>query len=182
MLLTHYTHTLHALFFFARAAAFESLSAEIDTMVACWTGEYRRAPARYLLARVWATPGVGRDVHSGIAEMSPTGGCPTVTRSGCVKDAPTPDAPRHLSTPAEVYDGRCSLSELQRRNAAKAFLNSAPPMCALPLAFARGDDRALARRCRANADATHPHPKARGAGLVVALAVRAFVRDRCAPA
>ena len=55
-------------------------------------------------------------------------------------------------------------------------------MRALPLAFARGDDRTLARRCRANADATHPHPKARGAGLVVALAVRAFVRDRCAPA
>ena len=111
---THITRPV----FRARAVAFESLSAEIDTTVACWTSEYHRAPARYLLARVWATPGAGRDVHSGIAEVSPTGGCPTVTRSGFVKNAPTPDAPRHLSTPDEVYDRRCSLGELQRRNAA----------------------------------------------------------------
>ena len=86
----------------------------------------------------------------------------TLTRSG-----------PHVGTVAYVWNGKCSLEEMRQRQAGRVDPGNAPPMRALPLAFlARARDRE--RLSVENADATHPHPKARAASLLVATGCRFY--------
>merc|ERR1712224_48238 len=57
------------------------------------------------------------------------------------------------------------------------YPGNAPPMRALPLAFVH-DDGLLITLSRANADATHPHVKARAASLGIAVLGRLFIIDK----
>eukprot|EP00908_Phaeocystis_cordata_P014862 Transcript_25974.p1 GENE.Transcript_25974~~Transcript_25974.p1 ORF type:complete len:300 (-),score=115.85 Transcript_25974:67-966(-) len=62
---------------------------------------------------------------------------------------------------------------MRQRQAGRVDPGNAPPMRALPLAFlARARDRE--RLSVENADATHPHPKARAASLLVATGCRFY--------
>ena len=89
----------------------------------------------------------------------------TLTRSG-----------PHVGTVAYVWNGKCSLEEMRQRQAGRVDPGNAPPMRALPLAFLAAAQRE--RLSVANADATHPHPKARAASLLIASACHHLVVRR----
>lgn len=74
----------------------------------------------------------------------------------------------------DYWMGKRSLQDVQQKQAAKVDPGNAPPMRSLPLAFI-ADASVRARLCRVSADATHPHPKARAASLLVAAAARWMV-------
>eukprot|EP00928_Gymnodinium_smaydae_P004138 TRINITY_DN11438_c0_g3_i2.p1 TRINITY_DN11438_c0_g3~~TRINITY_DN11438_c0_g3_i2.p1 ORF type:complete len:415 (+),score=72.67 TRINITY_DN11438_c0_g3_i2:61-1245(+) len=66
------------------------------------------------------------------------------------------------------FKGEKPIEEVQAFQAAKSEPGNAPPMRSLPLAFVDASERE--RLCAANADATHPHPRARAASFLVATA------------
>lgn len=82
---------------------------------------------------------------------------------------------------AFVYSGSQTVEGMRSRISQMRYPGNAPPMRALPLAFV-ADDALLVKLSRANADSTHPHPKARAASLGIALAGRLYLLDRVAPA
>lgn len=67
---------------------------------------------------------------------------------------------------AKIYFCGGALETVQERQRAKVDPGNAPPMRALPLSFFSEPDRA--RLCAANANATHPHPKAIAASWILA--------------
>ena len=74
------------------------------------------------------------------------------------------------------FRGKATLAELRDSQANRVDPGNAPPMRALPLAFV---DRASCEKlCRSNADATHPHAKARAASFLVAQAARWLIVER----
>jgi len=80
---------------------------------------------------------------------------------------------------ADVYDGVSTVEDLRERNRHKEYVGNAPPMRALPLAFA--SDAVMMALHRANADSTHPHPKGRASSLLIALTGRFFMVQRSHP-
>lgn len=66
--------------------------------------------------------------------------------------------------------GKSTLDDLRSRQASSDFPGNAPPMRALPLGFVKKEE--CERLCKANADTTHPHPKARAASYLIAVAAR----------
>ncbi|WP_222845933.1 ADP-ribosylglycohydrolase family protein [Flavilitoribacter nigricans] len=79
-----------------------------------------------------------------------------------------------------VYSGAKSIEEVWRFQATREYPGNAAPMRAVPLGFAPShliDDYALI-----NADATHPHPKARAANILVARACRYLLVEKQDPA
>eukprot|EP00746_Dinoflagellata_sp_MGD_P022875 gnl/MRDRNA2_/MRDRNA2_153553_c0_seq1.p1 gnl/MRDRNA2_/MRDRNA2_153553_c0~~gnl/MRDRNA2_/MRDRNA2_153553_c0_seq1.p1 ORF type:complete len:441 (-),score=72.60 gnl/MRDRNA2_/MRDRNA2_153553_c0_seq1:432-1754(-) len=66
------------------------------------------------------------------------------------------------------WTGTCSIENLRAGQAMREDPGNAPPMRSLPLGFVRNADRE--HLCRAAADATHPHPKARAASYLIASA------------
>eukprot|EP00927_Polykrikos_kofoidii_P024985 TRINITY_DN22557_c1_g1_i1.p1 TRINITY_DN22557_c1_g1~~TRINITY_DN22557_c1_g1_i1.p1 ORF type:complete len:671 (-),score=106.16 TRINITY_DN22557_c1_g1_i1:472-2484(-) len=80
---------------------------------------------------------------------------------------------------ASVFSGSSSIEKMRERISKMRYPGNAPPMRALPLAFVAGDAR-LVELAKANADATHPHIKARAASLGVAVAARCFLLERVA--
>ena len=73
-----------------------------------------------------------------------------------------------------VWRGDSSLEEMRAKQAARVDPGNAPPMRALPLGFV-ADPAVRERLALENADATHPHPKARAASLLVGFACRFLV-------
>lgn len=71
------------------------------------------------------------------------------------------------------WDGKESLDSLRTAASLKTDPGNAPPMRSMPLAFLPKEE--LERLCAVNADATHPHPKARAASFVVAAAAQWLV-------
>ena len=82
-----------------------------------------------------------------------------------------PNAERNGHGSVKVYFRGGTLDDVRRKQQAKRDPGNAPPMRSLPLAFF-ADRPERARLCAANADSTHPHPKARAASYVVASAAR----------
>jgi ADP-ribosylglycohydrolase len=76
-----------------------------------------------------------------------------------------------------VWRGSMTLDQVREKQAAKTDPGNAPPMRALPLGFV-SSAMARERLSAANADATHPHPKARAASFLVATACRLLVVER----
>lgn len=74
------------------------------------------------------------------------------------------------------FRGQQRLEDIRASQAAKEDPGNAPPMRSLPLAFVADTDRE--RLCATNADATHPHPKARAASFLVAVAARWLIVER----
>eukprot|EP00310_Coccolithus_braarudii_P017149 CAMPEP_0183337342 /NCGR_PEP_ID=MMETSP0164_2-20130417/5015_1 /TAXON_ID=221442 /ORGANISM="Coccolithus pelagicus ssp braarudi, Strain PLY182g" /LENGTH=400 /DNA_ID=CAMNT_0025507013 /DNA_START=93 /DNA_END=1295 /DNA_ORIENTATION=+ len=78
---------------------------------------------------------------------------------------------------ASVWSGDLTLDEMRQRQADRTDPGNAPPMRALPLGFLTAAlDRE--RLSMENADATHPHPKARAASLLISFACRFLVVER----
>jgi hypothetical protein len=73
-----------------------------------------------------------------------------------------------------VWRGKCTREEGQQKQAAREDPGNAPPMRALPLGFV-ADNADRERLCRANANSTHPHPKAVAASFLIASACRHLV-------
>eukprot|EP00928_Gymnodinium_smaydae_P005345 TRINITY_DN11825_c0_g1_i1.p1 TRINITY_DN11825_c0_g1~~TRINITY_DN11825_c0_g1_i1.p1 ORF type:complete len:606 (-),score=66.17 TRINITY_DN11825_c0_g1_i1:268-2064(-) len=78
---------------------------------------------------------------------------------------------------ASVYSGSCTIENMRSRISGMRYPGNAPPMRALPLAFV-ADDARLTELARRNADATHPHIKARAASLGIAIVGRYVVIER----
>eukprot|EP00929_Paragymnodinium_shiwhaense_P104630 TRINITY_DN6920_c0_g1_i1.p1 TRINITY_DN6920_c0_g1~~TRINITY_DN6920_c0_g1_i1.p1 ORF type:complete len:393 (-),score=70.42 TRINITY_DN6920_c0_g1_i1:197-1375(-) len=74
---------------------------------------------------------------------------------------------------ARYAQGQATLEALKERNATADIPGNAPPMRALPFAFVADEHRE--RLCKANADTTHPHPKARAASFLIATAARFLI-------
>ncbi|CAE7244474.1 frmA [Symbiodinium natans] len=74
------------------------------------------------------------------------------------------------------FNGKTSLNELRESQASRVDPGNAPPMRALPLAFV--DPGCCQELCRANADTTHPHPKARAASYLIAQAARWLIVEK----
>ena len=74
------------------------------------------------------------------------------------------------------FRGRTTLEKLRESQASRVDPGNAPPMRALPLAFV--DPERCQQLCLANADSTHPHPKARAASYVIAQAARWLIVER----
>lgn len=70
----------------------------------------------------------------------------------------------------KFYTGEKTIEEVRGFQVGRDYPGNAPPMRALPLGFLPEAD--MERISLANADSTHPHPKARAASLLVARAVR----------
>lgn len=78
------------------------------------------------------------------------------------------------------WRGKSTLDEVRKRQAEKVDPGNAPPMRALPLGFvASVADRE--RLCAANADSTHPHPRARAAAFLIASACHHLVVQKNDP-
>jgi len=123
-----------------------------DELIQWWKIEYDKAPSHYLLSRLWALVGVGRNGHGGICKI--------------------------YNAPLERWP---ELLQKQRDYVAKsACPGNAPPMRALPLAFL--PDHLMLRYSVANAESTHPHPKATTATLCIVLTARRFISDPAPPA
>lgn len=69
-----------------------------------------------------------------------------------------------------VYSGEKSVEEIRQFQRQRQYPGNAAPMRAVPLGFA--PKQHLNRYAIINADATHPHPKARAASIAVARATR----------
>jgi len=123
-----------------------------DDMIRWWKDEYEKGAGHYLLSRTWALVGVGRNGHGGISK---------------VYNSPVADWPELLAKQ------RATQKSLP-------YPGNAPPMRALPLAFL-SDDSLMLKYAMANADSTHPHPKATTATLCIVYAARRFVCERAAP-
>ena len=76
-----------------------------------------------------------------------------------------------------VWRGKFTIESARERQARMEDPGNAPPMRALPLGFVESDVE-RERLCVANADSTHPHPRARAASLLVASACRHLVVKR----
>jgi len=76
---------------------------------------------------------------------------------------------------ASVWSGEQTIEEQRERLSKVEYPGNAPPMRALPLAFL--PEALLLQFSIDNADATHPHPKARLSSLIVALLGRAVLVD-----
>ncbi|CAK9006093.1 unnamed protein product [Durusdinium trenchii] len=74
------------------------------------------------------------------------------------------------------FRGETSLEEQKKGQAMREDPGNAPPMRALPLAFLPLEE--CERLCSLNADATHPHPKARAASYLIALAARYLIVEK----
>jgi len=74
------------------------------------------------------------------------------------------------------FNGTVTLEALKASQAEREDPGNAPPMRALPLAFLAPED--CERLCAVNADATHPHPKARAASFLVAMAARYLIVEK----
>lgn len=81
---------------------------------------------------------------------------------------------------ANVYSGSCTIEDLCELQRKKQYPGNAPPMRALPLAFIK-DDSLMIQLAIANADATHPHPKARASSLGIALGAQYYVIEQREP-
>lgn len=68
-----------------------------------------------------------------------------------------------------VWKGKTTLEDVRVKASEKETPGNQPPMSALPLAYLNGAD--LEKAARENADASHPHPKARAASFVMAWAM-----------
>ena len=76
-----------------------------------------------------------------------------------------------------VWNGKSTIDEVRRRQAEREDPGNAPPMRALPVAWIKNKaDRE--RLSIANADTTHPHPKARATGYLMAHATRFLAIQR----
>jgi len=69
---------------------------------------------------------------------------------------------------AWFYEGKNSIQEIRDFQRNREFPGNAPPMRAMPLGFM--DSSLINQYAIINADATHPHPKARAASILVARA------------
>lgn len=69
------------------------------------------------------------------------------------------------------FRGFREIDEVRRLQASKEDPGNAPPMRALPLAYVR-DAKIRERLCILNANATHPHPRARAASFLMAEGAR----------
>jgi len=69
-----------------------------------------------------------------------------------------------------VYSGEKSIEEVRDFQRGRDFPGNAPPMRAVPIGFV--EDDLINRYAIINADATHPHPKARAASIIVARAAQ----------
>mmetsp|Transcript_62816 Transcript_62816/g.119395 ORF Transcript_62816/g.119395 Transcript_62816/m.119395 type:complete len:602 (-) Transcript_62816:28-1833(-) len=119
-----------------------------DDMIHWWKTEYDKGTGHYLLARIWSLVGVGRNGHGGISTI--------------------------YNSPVDKWP---QLLEAQRRRLARSKCpGNAPPMRALGLAFLPDD--LMLQYSIANAESTHPHPKATTATLCIVYAARKFVCDR----
>ncbi|MFC1641005.1 ADP-ribosylglycohydrolase family protein, partial [Patescibacteria group bacterium] len=67
-----------------------------------------------------------------------------------------------------VYDGRATILEVRDFQKNREYPGNAPPMRAVPMGLV--DTRLINAYAIANADATHPHPKARASSVLVARA------------
>lgn len=67
-----------------------------------------------------------------------------------------------------VYGGEKSIEEIREFQKHREFPGNAPPMRAIPLGFL--PENLIDQYAIINADATHPHPKARAASVIVARA------------
>lgn len=79
---------------------------------------------------------------------------------------------------ARFWRGEVTLNEMRQRQASRVDPGNAPPMRALPLGFLPRIHRE--KLSVENADATHPHPKARAASLLIATACHHLV-VQCGP-
>ena len=73
-----------------------------------------------------------------------------------------------------VWRGETTLESLRERQAAREDPGNAAPMRALPIGFV-ADANERVRLCIENADATHPHPRARAAAFLIATACRHLI-------
>ncbi|MBU1202049.1 MAG: ADP-ribosylglycohydrolase family protein [Nanoarchaeota archaeon] len=69
----------------------------------------------------------------------------------------------------EYYNKEASIEDIRKLQGSKQYPGNAPPMRAVPLGFA---GEKLEEYAIINADATHPHPKARAASIIVARAAK----------
>ena len=76
----------------------------------------------------------------------------------------------------DFFRGKVTLEVLKQSQATRVDPGNAPPMRALPLAFV--DPACCQELCRANSDATHPHPKARAASYLMAQAARWLIVEK----
>lgn len=74
-----------------------------------------------------------------------------------------------------VFENRMSIDELRRFQAARTYPGNAPVMRAAIIGFMPESEINILATI--NADATHPHPKARAASILVARALRFLVQE-----
>ncbi|KAL6080382.1 ADPribosylglycohydrolase superfamily protein, variant 2 [Balamuthia mandrillaris] len=79
------------------------------------------------------------------------------------------------------FTGGCTIEELRQQNREKEYPGNAPPMRAIPLAFIQDDPQRQFHYALLNADATHPHPKARVASYLIVKAAEYMIIKREEP-
>jgi len=72
-----------------------------------------------------------------------------------------------------VWSGKLTLEEGKKKQSSAEFPGNAPPMRSLPLCFFSGDEQVAL--CKANANSTHPHPKACAASFIMAAGAHALI-------
>ena len=91
---------------------------------------------------------------------------------------PGAERAHHADSDAKhVWRGERTLDEAREGQRSSEDPGHAPVVRALPLGFV-SDAAARERLCAVNADATHPHPRARAASLVIAAACRYLVVEK----
>eukprot|EP01125_Pyxidicula_operculata_P014088 TRINITY_DN4673_c0_g1_i2.p1 TRINITY_DN4673_c0_g1~~TRINITY_DN4673_c0_g1_i2.p1 ORF type:complete len:242 (-),score=34.51 TRINITY_DN4673_c0_g1_i2:20-745(-) len=83
---------------------------------------------------------------------------------------------RLLSSSRNYFLGATSLSAVQTSQTQRKYPGNAPTMRAIPLAFLPSED--ILDVAIANADSTHPHPKARFSSIAIAYAARYLMIER----